>query len=57
MRYFQAMTLQRDDMVYFKKTGECIRVLKIEIDTDTKSVFIFCDDNQCYHHTAVMKVD
>lgn len=57
MRYFQAMTLQRDDMVYFKKTGECIRVLKIEIDTDTKSVFVFCDDGRCYHHTAVMKVE
>lgn len=57
MRYFQAMTLQRGDMVYFKKTGERIRVLKIEVDTDTKSVFIDCDDGQCYHHTAVMKVE
>lgn len=53
MTYRQAKKLRNEDEVIIKATGKVLRVVQIELSRQGHDVFIYCDDGNCYHHTAV----
>ena len=50
MKYKDASKLHNNDEVIVKKTGEILRVSFIERYEKEKSIFVFCDDGNEYHH-------
>lgn len=53
MNYVYAKNLHNEDEVISKKTGTSLRVVRTDVDEESRDVFIYCDDGQYYHHTEV----
>jgi hypothetical protein len=60
MNFLTAVRLRRGDDVIEKVIpsaelyGKPHKVTEIEVDGKDRNVFIRCDDNRLYHHTALM---
>lgn len=55
MTYQSALKLKPGDVVSIKLIRRELSVVRIEIDDQSRDVFIYCSDGECYHHRALMR--
>lgn len=54
MTYQNALKLKTGDAVSIKLIRRKLSVVRIEVDTQSKDVSIYCSDGRRYHHRALI---